>query len=199
MNKTMNWVFIPITIIVIIVGFMMVGHYNTMQTMLENQKASAAEIINQYKRRADLISNLANTVKGYADHEQSIFTDIAESRAKIGQLQISADDFQDPAKLEAFEKAQQGLNGQLSRLLMITENYPDLKADKAFTQLMVSLEGTENRIAVARNRNIEAVRQYNTMIKTFPYLITAKMLGFETLPQFSVDDPNIDQPPVIAF
>ena len=140
----MNWAFIPLTIFVIILGFIGTGYYNTIQSLDEHQEAAAAEVINQYKRRADLITNLSNTVKGYSDHEQSIFTDIAASRAKLNQMQINPSDFQDPAKLEAFTEAQAALKSQLSRLLVIVEQYPDLKASALYQNLMVQLEGTEN-------------------------------------------------------
>ncbi len=198
MNKPANWAFIPIALIVIIVGFLSMGYYNTIQGLAEKQNATAAEIINQYQRRADLITNLANTVKGYSNHEQSIFTDIADSRAKLGSMQINPDDFKDSAKLEAYENAQQTLQSQFSKLMVIVENYPDLKASNLYQNLMVQLEGTENRVAVARNRNIEAVREYNTLIRRFPYVLLAKVLGYSPLPQMSAT-PGIEQAPVISF
>ncbi|GGZ89683.1 hypothetical protein DC083_00205 [Ignatzschineria ureiclastica] len=196
--KPANWAFIPIALIVIVVGFLSMGYYNTIQDLAEKQNATAAEIINQYQRRADLITNLANTVKGYSNHEQSIFTEIANSRAKLGSMQINPDDFRDPAKLEAYEDAQQTLQSQLSKLMVIVENYPDLKASNLYQNLMVQLEGTENRVAVARNRNIEAVREYNTLIRRFPYVLLAKVLGYSPLPQMSAA-PGIEQAPVISF
>lgn len=196
--KPANWAFIPIALIVIVVGFLSMGYYNTIQDLAEKQNATAAEIINQYQRRADLITNLANTVKGYSNHEQSIFADIADSRAKLGSMQINPDDFKDPTKLEAYENAQQTLQSQLSKLMVIVENYPDLKASNLYQNLMVQLEGTENRVAVARNRNIEAVREYNTLIRRFPYVLLAKVLGYSPLPQMSAT-PGIEQAPVISF
>lgn len=199
MKKSMNWAFIPLTIFVIILGFIGTGYYNTIQSLDEHQEAAAAEVINQYKRRADLITNLSNTVKGYSDHEQSIFTDIAASRAKLNQMQINPSDFQDPAKLEAFTEAQAVLKSQLSRLLVIVEQYPDLKASALYQNLMVQLEGTENRIAVARNRHIEAIREYNTLLRRVPYVFIAKIFGYSPLSQFEVNDPNIDQAPVVSF
>ena len=199
MTTSKNWAFIPLALIVIILGFMTMGYYNTIQTLDENQEAAAAEVINQYKRRADLINNLANSVKGYSTHEESIFTEIAASRAKLNEMQINPTDFQDPAKFEAYELAQQSMKGQLSRLLMIVENYPDLKASTLYQNLMVQLEGTENRIAVARNRYIDSIREYNTTIRRVPYLFVAKIFGYAPLQQFSVDDPHIDQAPVISF
>ncbi len=196
--KPANWAFIPIAIIVIVLGFLSMGYYNTIQDLSEKQNAAAAEIINQYQRRADLITNLANTVKGYSNHEQSIFTEIAAARAQLGSMQINPDDFHNPEKLEAYEKAQQSLQSQLSKLMVVVENYPDLKASQLYQNLMVQLEGTENRIAVARNRNIEAVREYNTLIRRFPYFLIAKVVGYSPLPQMSAT-PGIEQAPVISF
>ncbi len=199
MSKPFNWAFIPIAIIVIILGFMTMGYYNTIQTLDEDQSAAAAEVINQYKRRSDLITNLANTVQGYSDHEKSIFTDIAASRAKLNELQINPNDFQDPQKLEAYELAQTSMKQQLSRLLVLVESYPDLKASELYKGLMVQLEGTENRISVARKRYINAVKEYNTTLRRVPYLFVAKVFGYAPLPQFDIDDPMIDQPPVVNF
>lgn len=199
MNKSKNWAFIPLAIIVVIVGFMTMGYYNTIQMLDENQEAAAAEVINQYKRRTDLISNLANTAKGYSKHEESIFTEIAASRAKLNEMKINPSDFQDATKFEAYEEMQKSMKGQLSRLLMIVENYPDLKASSLYQNLMVQLEGTENRIAVARNRYIDSIREYNTTIRRVPHIFVAKIFGYSPLQQFSVDDPQIDQAPVISF
>lgn len=199
MKKTMNWAFIPLTILVLIIGFATSGYYNTIQELDEKQSAAAAEVINQYKRRADLITNLANTVKGYSDHERAIFTDIAASRAKLNQMQINPADFQDPQKIAAYELAQNSMKEQLSRLLVIVENYPDLKASELYKNLMVQLEGTENRISVARMRYIEAVQAYNTTLRRVPYVFVAKVFGYAPLPQFDIDDPMIDQPPAVNF
>ena len=149
--------------------------------------------------RSDLITNLANTVQGYSDHEKSIFTDIAASRAKLNELQINPNDFQDPQKLEAYELAQTSMKQQLSRLLVLVESYPDLKASELYKGLMVQLEGTENRISVARKRYINAVKEYNTTLRRVPYLFVAKVFGYAPLPQFDIDDPMIDQPPVVNF
>lgn len=199
MTKTMNWAFIPLTILVLIIGFATSGYYNTIQELDEKQSAAAAEVINQYKRRADLITNLANTVKGYSDHERSIFTDIAASRAQLNKMQINPADFQDPEKIAAYELAQNTMKEQLSRLLVIVENYPDLKASELYKNLMVQIEGTENRISVARMRYIEAVQAYNTTLRRVPYLFVAKIFGYAPLPQFDIDDPMIDHPPAINF
>ncbi|OYQ79344.1 hypothetical protein B9T19_06095 [Ignatzschineria sp. F8392] len=198
-RRPLNWAFIPITLIIIILGFVGAGYYNSVQNLDEEQKAAAAEVINQYKRRADLITNLSNTVKGYAKHEEQIFTDIAKARASLNKMAISPADLEDPEKRIAYEKAEATLGTQLSRLLMIVENYPDLKASQLYQNLMIQLEGTENRIAVARNRYIDAIRNYNTTIRRVPYLFIAKIFGYRPIPQFNVDDPMIDQAPVVEF
>ncbi len=198
-NPPLNWAFIPIALIIIILGFVGAGYYNSVQNLDEEQKAAAAEVINQYKRRADLITNLSNTVKGYAKHEEQIFTDIAKARASLNNMAISPADLEDPEKRIAYEKAEATLGTQLSRLLMIVENYPDLKASQLYQNLMIQLEGTENRIAVARNRYIDAIRNYNTTIRRVPYLFIAKIFGYRPIPQFNVDDPMIDQAPVVEF
>ncbi|PWD85678.1 LemA family protein [Ignatzschineria cameli] len=198
-NLPLNWAFIPIALIIIILGFVGAGYYNSVQNLDEEQKAAAAEVINQYKRRADLITNLSNTVKGYAKHEEQIFTDIAKARASLNNMAISPADLEDPEKRIAYEKAEATLGTQLSRLLMIVENYPDLKASQLYQNLMIQLEGTENRIAVARNRYIDAIRNYNTTIRRVPYLFIAKIFGYRPIPQFNVDDPMIDQAPVVEF
>ena len=199
MKPSKNWAFIPLAIIVIIFGFVTMGYYNSIQTLDEHQEAAAADVINQYQRRADLITNLANSVKGYANHEQAIFTDIAASRAQLNSMQVNPQDFKDPAKLEAFEKAQTTLNSQLSRLLVVVENYPDLKASSLYQNLMVQLEGTENRISVARKRYIDAIREYNTLIRKVPYVFIAKVFGYEPLEQFNVEDPAIYRAPELSF
>ncbi len=198
-RRPLNWAFIPIALIVIILGIMTAGYYNSVQNLDEEQKAAAAEVINQYKRRADLITNLSNTVKGYAKHESQIFTDIAKTRASLNKMAVSPADLEDPEKRVAYEKAEAMLGTQLSRLLIFVENYPDLKASQLYQNLMVQLEGTENRIAVARNRYIDAIRNYNTTIRRVPYLFVAKIFGYQPIPQFSVDDPTIDQAPVVEF
>lgn len=199
MKPSKNWAFIPLAIIVIIFGFVTMGYYNAIQTLDEQQEAAAADVINQYQRRADLITNLANSVKGYAKHEQTIFTEITASRSKLNSMHVNPQDFKDPAKLEAFEKAQTTLNSQLSRLLVVVENYPDLKASSLYQNLMVQLEGTENRISVARKRYIDAIREYNTLIRKVPYVFIAKVFGYQPLEQFSVEDPSIYRAPELSF
>lgn len=199
MKKTTNWVFIPITLIAIIVIVFFINIYNTIQSKDEIQRAAAAEVINQYKRRSDLIGNLANTVKEYAKHEQSIFTEIASSRASLSQLKVNPDDLQNPATLKKYEDTQAKIQSQLSRLLVVIENYPDLKANDLFIDFMVQLEGTENRIAVARNRYIGAIREYNQAIRSFPYILMADALGYKPLLQFDISDKMIEETPSINF
>lgn len=199
MKQTTNWVFIPLTLIVIVIGVLLVGYYNTIQTLDEKQNSAAAEVINQYKRRTDLITNLANTVKGYTKHEQQVFSDIAASRSALAQLQITPESFQSEAEIKNFEKMQSTLRTELSRLLVLVESYPELKSSELYKNLMVQLEGTENRIAVARNRYIESVRIYNTTLRKVPYVFLANVFGYSELPQFSIEDSEIDQPPIIAL
>ena len=192
MKQLSNWVFIPLTMIVIAIIFTFASYYNTIQALDEKQSGAAAEVINQYKRRADLITNLVNTVKAYTEHEQSVFADIAASRAALSQLNITPESFQN-------EVMQSALKTELSRLLVIVESYPELQANELYKNLMVQLEGTENRITVARNRYIEAVREYNTTLRKVPYVFLANVFDYRTLPQFSIEDSNIEQPPVVTF
>mgnify|MGYP001235042138 FL=1 len=194
-----KWVFIPLTMIVIAIIFTFASYYNTIQALDEKQSGAAAEVINQYKRRADLITNLVNTVKAYTEHEQSVFADIAASRAALSQLNITPESFQNEVTLQNFEKMQSALKTELSRLLVIVESYPELQANELYKNLMVQLEGTENRITVARNRYIEAVREYNTTLRKVPYVFLANVFDYRTLPQFSIEDSNIEQPPVVTF
>jgi len=170
--------------------------YNQIQQKDEAVKAGWSEVLNQYKRRADLIPNLVSTVKGYAAHEQQVLTAVTEARAKVGQINVDADD---AASLQQFQQAQGELSSALSRLLVVTENYPNLKADQSFLNLQTQLEGTENRIAVARGRYIQLVQDYNTYIRQFPVNLTAMVFGNKPKPNFTVeneaqiqDAPNVD-------
>ncbi|MBA5638823.1 LemA family protein [Duganella sp. LX20W] len=174
--------------------------YNTLQTEDEQIKASWSEVLNQYQRRADLIPNLVNTVRGYASHEKDVLTAVTQARAQVGALQVSPATLSDPAALANFQRAQNDLHGALTRLLAVSENYPQLKADANFRDLQAQLEGTENRITVARNRYIAAVQQYNTTVRTFPSNLTARMFSFDVKPSFSVENPNaIAVPPRVQF
>jgi LemA protein len=174
--------------------------YNRIQETDVDVAAKWSEVLNQYQRRADLIPNLVATVKGYATHEEKVLTEVTNARAKVGSMQISAADAADPAKLKAFQQAQGELSGALSRLLVVSENYPDLKANQNFLELQSQLEGTENRITVARNRYIEAVQAYNTLIRRFPVNLTAKMFGYDAKPNFTVEnETTISHPPSVDF
>lgn len=174
--------------------------YNTLQAQDEAINAGWSEVLNQYQRRADLVPNLVSTVKGYAAHEQDILVRVTEARATVGQLQVTPETVNDPTALEKFQAAQSELTGALSRLLVVAENYPNLKADAAFRDLQAQLEGTENRITVARNRYIQAVRKYNTTVRQFPSNLTAMMFGMETKANFTVDNEKaLATPPKVDF
>ncbi|VFR16429.1 LemA family protein [plant metagenome] len=174
--------------------------YNAMQAADEQVKAAWSEVLNQYQRRADLVPNLVATVKGYAAHEQQVLTDVTNARARVGSVNITADQLDDPQMLQRFQQAQSELSSALSRLLMVTENYPQLKADGLFRDLMVQLEGTENRITVARNRYVQAVQQYNVLVRQFPGVITAKIFGYSPKANFSVEnEAAISNAPRIEF
>ena len=162
--------------------------YNTMQSQDEAANAAWSEVLNQYQRRADLIPNLVNTVKGYATHEQEVFTQVTEARSKVGSIQMTADDAADPEKLKQYQQAQGELSSALSRLLVVSENYPQLKADQNFRDLQAQLEGTENRISLARNNYIKAVQTYNTTLRQFPQNLTAKLFGMKARANFSVEN-----------
>lgn len=180
-----------------LLGLMLSGcGYNQIQTKDEAVKAGWSEVLNQYKRRADLIPNLVNTVKGYASHEERVLTEVTEARAKVGQINVNADDAQSLAQYQA---AQGQLSQALGRLMVITENYPNLKADTSFLNLQTQLEGTENRITVARGRYIQLVQDYNTTIRQFPVNLTAMVFGYKPKPNFTVENeaqiqnaPNVD-------
>ena len=174
--------------------------YNRIQQQDEAVKGQWSEVLNQYQRRADLVPNLVNTVKGYAAQEERVLTEVTNARARVGSASISAAEAADPAKLAAFQKAQGELSGALSRLLVVTENYPDLKSNQNFLELQSQLEGTENRITVARNRYIASVQEYNTLIRQFPVNLTAKMFGYAVKPNFTVEnEATISRPPTVEF
>ncbi len=171
--------------------------YNQLQGLDEGVKASWAEVENQYKRRADLIPNLVSTVKGYAKHEEKTLTEVMEARAKATSTTINADSLSDPAKMKAFQEAQAGLSGALSRLLVVSENYPNLKANENFRDLQAQLEGTENRISVARKRYIESVAEYNKGVRFFPTNLTAKfLLGLKERETFTATEAEKATPKV---
>jgi LemA protein len=174
--------------------------YNQIQTDDEAVKASWAEVLNQYKRRADLVPNLVNVVKGYAQHEQDVLVRVTEARAKVGSINMTQQMLDDPQAVAQFGKAQGELSSALSRLMVVTENYPNLKADAGFRDLQAQLEGTENRVTVARNRFIAAVQAYNTNIRSFPTNLMAKMFGYSVKPSFVVEDEKaISDAPKVDF
>ncbi len=174
--------------------------YNTIPTLQETAKARWADVQNQYQRRADLIPNLVATVQGYAAQEKSVLTAVVEARAKATQIKLDASDLTDPAKLKAFQDAQNQLTGVLGRLLAVTENYPDLKSNANFLALQSQLEGTENRIAVARRDYIDAVRAFNLSLRTFPTVIWAKTVfsGEQPMAEFTATEGS-DKPPQVKF
>ena len=174
--------------------------YNAFQSLDEEAKASWAEVLNQYQRRADLVPNLVETVKGYAAHEQEVLTDVANARSKVGSMQITPELFNDPEAFARFQAAQGQLTSALSRLMAVAENYPNLKADQGFRDLQAQLEGTENRVAVARNRYITTIKEYNVAVRSFPNNLTAMMFGYKTKPSFSVEnEKTISAPPKVDF
>jgi LemA protein len=174
--------------------------YNTIQAADEQSKAAWSEVLNQYQRRADLIPNLVNTVKGYAAQEQAVLLGVTEARAKVGSIQATPELVNDPAAMAKFQAAQAQLTSALSRLLVVTENYPQLKSDQNFRDLQAQLEGTENRITVARNRYIQAVQAYNLAIRSFPSNLTAMMFGYKTKANFAVEnEAAISKPPTVEF
>ncbi len=174
--------------------------YNTLQQQDEQIKAAWAEVVNQYQRRADLVPNLVEVVKGYAAHEKEVLAQVIEARAKVGSIQATPELLADPQAFARFQAAQGELSSALSRLLAVVENYPQLKADALFRDLQAQLEGTENRIAVARNRYIQAVQAYNVTVRSFPTNLTAKLFGFEVKPSFSVEnEAAISTAPKIDF
>jgi LemA protein len=174
--------------------------YNTLQQQDEQIKASWSEVVNQYQRRADLVPNLVNVVKGYAGHERDVLTQVTEARARVGSVQATPELLNDPQAFQRFQAAQGELSGALSRLMAVAENYPQLKADTLFRDLQAQLEGTENRITVARNRYIQAVQNYNVTVRSFPTNFTAKLFGLDVKPNFTVEnEQGISTAPKVDF
>ncbi|MFM0572620.1 LemA family protein [Paraburkholderia caledonica] len=174
--------------------------YNAIQTQDEQVKASWSEVLNQYQRRADLVPNLVNTVKGYAKQEKDVLTSVTEARSQVGSIKATPELLADPQAFAKFEAAQGQLTSSLSRLLVVSENYPQLKSDANFRDLQAQLEGTENRIAVARNRYIKAVQEYNVTVRSFPNNLTARALSYQEKPNFSVaNEAEISRPPRVDF
>ena len=174
--------------------------YNTLQTTDEQIKAGWAEVLNQYQRRADLIPNLVNTVKGYAAQEKDVLLGVTEARARVGSIQATPELINDEQAFARFQAAQGELTSALSRLLVVAENYPQLKSDANFRDLQAQLEGTENRVTVARNRYIKAVQEYNVTVRQFPSNLTAMLFGYKVKPSFTVEnEKEISRPPTVDF
>ena len=174
--------------------------YNTFQSNDEQIKSSWSEVLNQYQRRADLVPNLVNTVKGFAAQEKDVFLGVANARAKVGSIQASPELLNSPEAFAKFQSAQGELSSALSRLLVVSENYPQLKSDANFRELQSQLEGTENRITVARNRYIQSVQAYNVTVRSFPSNLTAMAFGYKEKPNFTVEnEKEITKPPKVDF
>ncbi len=174
--------------------------YNDIQREDEAVKSAWSEVLNQYQRRADLVPNLVNTVKGFAAQEQQVLSAVVEARSRVGSIQATPELVNDPEAFKRFQDAQAGMSSALSRLLVVTENYPILKSDQNFRDLQAQLEGTENRIAVARNRFIKAVQSYNVLVRQFPVNLTAMMFSYGTKANFSVENEQaIAKPPTVSF
>ncbi|MEO6075554.1 MAG: LemA family protein [Dokdonella sp.] len=174
--------------------------YNAIQQKDEAVTAAWSEVVNQYQRRADLVPNLVSTVQGYAQHEADVFIRVAEARAQVGTLKITPEMLNDPAIISKFQAAQAELSSAPTRLMAVSENYPQLKADGLFQNLQAQLEGTENRIVVARNRYVQAVQDFNTYVRSFPQNLTAKMFGYPTKANFSVaNEKEISTAPKVEF
>lgn len=189
------------TIVAIACAFIVSGcGYNTLQETDEQIKAGWAEVLNQYQRRADLVPNLVNTVKGFAAQEKEVLLGVANARAKVGGIQATPELINDPEAFSKFQNAQGQLSGALSRLLAVAENYPELKSNANFRDLQAQLEGTENRITVARNRYIKAVQAYNTVVRSFPSNLTAMLFSYQTKPSFTVEnEQEISTVPKVDF
>ena len=174
--------------------------YNTLQSNDEQIKSSWSEVLNQYQRRADLVPNLVNTVKGFAAQEKEVLLGVTNARAKVGSIQATPELLNSPEAFAKFQSAQGELSGALSRLLVVSENYPQLKSDANFRDLQAQLEGTENRIAVARNRYIQSVQEYNVTVRSFPSNLTAMAFGYKPKPNFAVEnEKEIAKPPKVEF
>lgn len=172
--------------------------YNTLQVKDEAVTAAWSEVQNQYQRRADLVPNLVNVVKGYASHEEQVLTEVTQARANVAGLKVDREVLEDPELFQRYQEAQAQMTSALSRLLAVTENYPDLKANQQFRDLQVQLEGTENRIAVARNRYITTVQDFNSYARQFPQVMTAKVIGMDTKPNFSAEQ-SAQKAPTVSF
>ncbi|MBW0433674.1 LemA family protein [Leptospira yasudae] len=198
-TKIRTRLFLAITLTLAVLGSTNCG-YNAIQEEDEAVTASWAEVLNQYQRRADLIPNLVNTVKGYAAQEEKVLTEVTRARAGVGSIQADEKTLNNPELFKKYAQAQAQMTSALSRLLVVAENYPQLKSNENFRDLQAQLEGTENRITVARNRYIQAVQKYNSTIRKFPSNLTAKLFGFDVKPSFTVEnEKEISKPPEVKF
>ena len=189
--------YLVLTMLVVVLGGC---GYNDIQSEDEAVKSAWSEVLNQYQRRADLVPNLVNTVKGFAAQEQQVLSAVVEARSRVGSIQATPELVNDPEAFKRFQDAQAGMSSALSRLLVVTENYPILKSDQNFRDLQAQLEGTENRITVARNRFIKAVQSYNVLVRQFPVNLTAMMFSYGTKANFSVENEQaIAKPPTVSF
>ena len=188
------------SLLLVLTGLLLSGcGYNTIQVQDEQVTSAWSEVVNQYQRRADLIPNLVNTVKGFAAQEQAVLIGVTEARAKATQTQVAVDPA-NPASLQQFQAAQGELSSALSRLMVVVERYPELKSDQNFRDLQAQLEGTENRITVARNRYIQAVQEFNVTVRKFPTNLTAMIFGYDAKPNFTVEnEAQISRPPTVDF
>ncbi|MDO9217239.1 MAG: LemA family protein [Lacisediminimonas sp.] len=195
MKKWTSW------LAVAVLGVLLSGcGYNEFQSKDETTKAAWSEVVNQYQRRADLIPNLVNTVKGYASHERETLEAVTRARASATSMQVTPEVLNDPGAFQRYQQAQGQLTQALSRLMVVAEKYPDLKADASFRDLQSQLEGTENRITVARNRYINTVREYNVLTRSFPTNLTAMMFGYQVKPNFAVENERaISNAPAVNF
>ncbi|HET6546119.1 MAG TPA: LemA family protein [Rhodanobacteraceae bacterium] len=186
--------------VLLLIGLLSGCGYNAIQQKDEGVKAAWSEVLNQYQRRADLVPNLVNTVKGYAAHEEEVLTKVTQARAQVGTIKITPDMLDNPQAIAQFQAAQGELSSALTRLMAVSENYPNLKADGLFQNLQAQLEGTENRITVARNRYVQAVQDYNVLIRSFPQNLTAMMFGYQQKANFSVaNEKAISTAPTVDF
>ena len=192
---------IRIVVLLAVLTMMLSGcGYNSIQSQDEAVKAQWSEVLNQYQRRADLVPNLVATVKGFAAQEKSVLIEVTNARASVGKVNITAEQAADPVSLKKFQAAQGEMSSALSRLLVVSENYPDLKSNENFRDLQVQLEGTENRVTVARNRYIQSVQTYNTTIRQFPVNLTAMMFGYKPKANFTVEnEAQISKTPTVDF
>ncbi|MHA6886149.1 LemA family protein [Ralstonia pseudosolanacearum] len=196
--SVLRW--LSLALAVLAAPFLSACGYNDFQAKDEATKAAWAEVVNQYQRRADLIPNLVNTVKGYATHERETLEAVTRARAAATSIQVTPETLKDPAAFQKFQQAQGELSSALSRLMAVSENYPQLKADASFRDLQSQLEGTENRITVARQRYIRAVQDYNVLARSFPTNLTAKAMGYEIKPSFTVEnEKGISTAPAVKF